>query len=157
MIKNDDIIRDFLTDIRYRVLPAGEIQRFSLSKNKWARCESLNSSGYLYFCWKKRNLKSHRVVYQAFCGELDSSLHVNHKDGNKANNNPSNLELVSCSENQKHKGGSARKLCFSDAEKIRSLWNKGAYTQKKLAEKYQVSTRLIELICANKRHVASGK
>ncbi len=45
-------------------------------------------------------LKVHRVVCEAFIGKSD--LDVNHKDGNKKNNNISNLEYCNRSENVLH-------------------------------------------------------
>lgn len=42
----------------------------------------------------------HRLVMEAFCGKSD--LEVNHKDGNKNNNNIENLEYVTHSENMRH-------------------------------------------------------
>ena len=43
----------------------------------------------------------HRLVAMAFC-DGDQSLEVNHKDGDKRNNAPENLEWVSRSRNMKH-------------------------------------------------------
>lgn len=42
----------------------------------------------------------HRLIAATYLGE--STLDVNHKDGNKGNNNPSNLEYVTKSENTIH-------------------------------------------------------
>lgn len=42
----------------------------------------------------------HRLVAEAYLGQND--LPVNHKDGNKGNNHPDNLEYVTSSENQYH-------------------------------------------------------
>lgn len=44
----------------------------------------------------------HRLVAMAFIGELPDECEVNHKDGNKANNNLQNLEIVTPSENRLH-------------------------------------------------------
>lgn len=44
----------------------------------------------------------HRLVSIAFLENIDNKPQVNHKDGNRSNNNIDNLEWVSCSENIKH-------------------------------------------------------
>lgn len=45
--------------------------------------------------------KIHRLVAEAFI-EGDASLHVNHIDGNKRNNNVTNLEWLSNADNMRH-------------------------------------------------------
>lgn len=46
--------------------------------------------------------KIHRLIVEAFIGEIPEGLCVNHKDGNKANNNLDNLEVVTHLENMRH-------------------------------------------------------
>lgn len=48
-----------------------------------------------------KNYSVHRLVIQTFLGENDK-LEVNHKDGNKLNNNINNLEYCTRSENMLH-------------------------------------------------------
>ena len=50
-----------------------------------------------------RNTFSHRLVYFHTYGRIPNGLVVNHRDGNGLNNAPQNLELVSQSENSKHR------------------------------------------------------
>jgi hypothetical protein len=52
---------------------------------------------------KNKNITTHRLLAITFMDALDfPELQINHKDGNKLNNDLSNLELVTASENVKH-------------------------------------------------------
>lgn len=53
-------------------------------------------------CGKYKRATIHRLVAVAFLENKDNKPQVNHKDGNKFNNNVDNLEWVTRSENMKH-------------------------------------------------------
>ena len=63
-------------------------------------------SGYERFCtqqnYETKAVLVHRAVAKAFVDNPDNKPQVNHKDANKLNNLPENLEWVTRSENQLH-------------------------------------------------------
>ncbi len=66
-----------------------------------------DKDGYLYV-WLYRDRKKHcvyihRLVAKVFLINYENKPQVNHIDGNKTNNAATNLEWVTCSENNKHK------------------------------------------------------
>lgn len=67
---------------------------------------SVGEHGYKYYRLSKDNQKkmyyAHRLVAEYFLDNKDNLPVVNHKDGNKLNNNLENLEWVDYSENTKH-------------------------------------------------------
>lgn len=91
----------------------------------------------------------HRLVCSAFHNNSQHLPQVNHKDGNKLNNNSDNLEWVTRSQNQlhaystglqKHQFGSARycaKLNEDKVTKIKQMLRNGARA-KDIAKEYNV-------------------
>lgn len=65
-----------------------------------------NGEGYirvnLFSNGKKKRYFIHRLVAETFIPNPENKPQVNHKDGNKQNNELSNLEWVTCSENGLH-------------------------------------------------------
>jgi DNA-binding transcriptional regulator YiaG len=77
-------------------------------------------------------------------------MEINHKDGRKQNNDPSNLELVTRSQNTIHavraldriirpRATPGAKLSQQQVREIRDLWERKAMTQPELARHYGVS------------------
>ena len=67
---------------------------------------SIGENGYKYYRLSKDNRKkmfyAHRLVAEHFLSNPENLPVVNHKDGNKLNNNVDNLEWVSYSDNTSH-------------------------------------------------------
>ena len=67
---------------------------------------SINMHGYamvnLMINGKRKGLAVHTAVARTFLNGYQDGLQVNHKDGNKLNNNLDNLEWVTGSENMQH-------------------------------------------------------
>lgn len=74
---------------------------YSKRRNKFLT-PCINSSDYKKVNLNDKNLYVHRLVATAFCPNPASLQEVNHIDGNKWNNNYTNLEWVSKSENALH-------------------------------------------------------
>jgi len=84
----------------------GKVLKQSLSSGYF--CVSLCKNG------EQKTYRVHRLVAQAFLKNNKNKPEVNHKDGNKLNNNVCNLEWCSKLENNKH----ARKYKLIDSKKL---------------------------------------
>lgn len=95
-----------------------------------------HNAGYVMFGTTQGHVLVHRAVALAFVDNPENKPFVNHKDGNKVNNLPSNLEWVTNQENLKHASesglvprmgskNSKAKLTESDVLKIRQLSAEG--------------------------------
>ncbi len=77
-------------------------------RNKDGKIMKLNvaATGYLTFAishnGKKTRKSHHRAVAEAFIPNPDNKEFVNHEDGNKQNNDPSNLTWTTPAENNEH-------------------------------------------------------
>jgi len=91
----------------YQVSDLGNIKSLNYKRSGQARNlkPSVDGCGYLRVALCKngrlRTRKVHRLVAEAFLGD-SSGKEVNHKDGNRTNNNIANLELVTRLENMRH-------------------------------------------------------
>lgn len=74
----------------------GEIEKTNGGKINFS-----NLNGYKIFYHKGKTQYVHRVIAQAFIRNYDNLPCVNHKDGNKLNNNIDNLEWCTYSYNNK--------------------------------------------------------
>lgn len=67
---------------------------------------SLNSHGYPHVNLKRNGVidkrKVHRLVADAFIPKVPGKDHINHKDGDKTNSHPDNLEWCTPLENVRH-------------------------------------------------------
>lgn len=109
----------------------------------------------------------HKWIASAYLGEKPAGKEINHKDGNKLNNRPDNLEFCSRSENMTHayknnlltcKRGSLNgmaKISEQDVKEIRFHAEKYAprYGRKYLAEKYGISEAHIKDIVTRRRNI----
>lgn len=121
---------------------------------------SIQNDGYIRVTIRGKSYPKHRVVAEAFIENPNDYPVVNHIDGNKQNNQVSNLEWCTQSENIKHayendmspKGLNTYKGKFTveEREKIKKDYDTGLYSHRQLAEKYNVSHSCIGSILNDK-------
>lgn len=91
----------------YVVSNFGEIYSERRKGTKGKMLVYANEKGYLYVGLSKNNKRKkigvHRVVALSFIPNPHNKPQVNHKDGNKLNNNVTNLEWATRKENEDHK------------------------------------------------------
>lgn len=116
----------------------GRIMRFSNHK-KGYKILSLTFDG------NRKTYKVHRLVALAFIPNPENKPEVNHKDGNKSNNNLDNLEWSTTSENTKHahENGLTTTKKLSDEDKKHIKENKDGLTYAELSNRFKVSITTI--------------
>ena len=89
----------------YHISDHGRVKSYKRGKERILKPSS-NLQGYLHLGarikGKRKAYRIHRLVADAFLQNPGNKPQVNHKDGNKANNNVSNLEWMTNQENQQH-------------------------------------------------------
>ena len=112
----------------YEVSNTGYVK--SVVKNRIIEC-CKSTKGYRRVCLCKNKTHKfkgiHRLVAEAFISNPENLPQVNHKDGDKLNNNVENLEWCNNSQNQKHAcqfGLRKTKLSKDDKDTIISQNNK---------------------------------
>lgn len=123
----------------------------------------LTSTGYehavLQNGLKTKHFAVHRLVALAFIPNPENKEQVNHKDGVKTNNTVSNLEWATRSENEKHahriglknwSGENASRAKLKEKQVLQIRQNELNLSQRKLAEKYNVSRSTIRSILNRK-------
>lgn len=140
----------------YSVSDYGRVRREKASRGTWpGRILSgvIHSRGYLTVSLSpSQRLYIHRLVAEAFLGPCPKNQEVNHKNGNKADNQIRNLEYVTHLENMRHgyengffPRGEQRpfsKLTEDDVRQIRALHKQGIM-QKDIAPQFNVNKQTI--------------
>ena len=123
---------------------------FSIRSNKYLK-PIIRCRGYLAVDLGRKGGRHsiHRLVARTFLENYSEDLVVNHLDGNKTNNQLSNLEMCTNAENLQHsyrvglhnnKGERSGRAIMraKDVKEARKLYITGNYTQKILGEMYGV-------------------
>ena len=94
-------------------LETGEVKVFSSSKHAKGRelKQWENAYGYLIIKLNNKTFPIHSLVANFILGERPKDYVVNHKDGVKTNNRPSNLEYVTIAENIRHSVRHGMHIC----------------------------------------------
>ena len=123
----------------------------------------ITNSGYrmviLYDLKGNRIYKNvHRLIAELFIENPFNLPEVNHKDGNKLNNNIDNLEWVSTKQNLLHCrdsiGSRSQKITMQDAMEIRRL-KKAGVSNSEITKRYGIKKTEIGYIVQNKRWCAN--
>ena len=135
--------------------PEGRIWRGS------ARADSGRAKGYLRLQFtadgKRYGIGAHRVVWMVANRRfIPEGMEVNHKDGNKSNNRPTNLEIVLRAFNVAHGlhqlGGMSRrqtagaKLTPNQVLEVRELCRLRAFPKAEIARQYGVTVKTVRNI-----------
>ena len=129
--------------------------------------KSCNCLGYKILTLSKDNIKTnyrvHRIVAEHFINNPDNKPYVNHIDGNKSNNQYSNLEWVTAKENTEHslyilknktnKGCTWENHNFSSIQcyEMINLYNK-KYSFRKIAKLFKSNHKTISKIIKNEKY-----
>ena len=140
---------------RYEINDRGVIRN---RENKYIKSQYIGSTGYYMVSFsygsKTKPKRVHRLLSITFIKNPEEKPEVNHIDGDKLNNELSNLEWVTHKENMQHafktnlanntgeKNGMS-KLKKSQVKEIKRLLNDGELSQYKIALMYDVSRSCI--------------
>lgn len=126
---------------------------------------STDSYGYAVVKLRDKNKvitkKVHRLVAEAFLTNEENKPQVNHKDGNKQNNNLSNLEWVTASENIRHAKENGFQCECNNRKRVEQLTLNGesvaTFNSLKAAEEATgIGWTGISAVIRNKRKSAGG-
>lgn len=120
----------------------------------WKGGRYLNTDGYVVIWTAPRTRRlEHRVVMEKALGrKLSPAEHVHHKNGDRADNLPDNLELLTRSEHRKiHNRKELAKVTASQVIVIRRMYEKQGYTQKQLGRIFCISQSQVSRIVLRQR------
>lgn len=130
---------------------SGKLKRLSIFKN---------TKGYqrvgLMLNHHQKQVFVHRLVAEAFLGEIKEGFCVNHIDGNKENNNVSNLEIITHSENIIHScyvlGNGVKPVYMLNRDTFERIKEFESITS--AAEELGIDDAAIYRVCMNERNFA---
>ncbi len=153
----------------YQISNLGNVRSFK-AVSKGGNLKPVYRKGYLTVTLRKNGVSKihsiHRLIATAFIPNPDNLPCVNHKDGNKLNNDLSNLEWCTYSHNNKHayktglknyaftggENSANHKLTESEVKFIRENYKKNdaIYGGRALAKRFNVSDSCISSVMLGK-------
>lgn len=141
-----------MASVDYNINCNGEIRRWD---NKILT--QTNAHGYLYVRLNGVRKAVHRLVAEKYIPNPENKPEINHKDGDKTNNNHWNLEWCTHKENINHawknelsNNRHLRKVTYQQAEEIRAL--SGKFSHRIIGEMYGIARQTVDYIILNKNY-----
>lgn len=153
----------------YQVSNSGNVRSMNYNKkpgNIKELKQKLRNNGYLEVHLSKDGKRKyflvHRLVAEAFLENPDNKPQVNHIDGDKSNNNVSNLEYATNSENQRHAYDNglknAQKVCESNRKSVRCITTGKEFNSiTEAALYYNIKSNSKICNCCNHKQQYAGK
>lgn len=151
-------MRTIQIDENYILYSDGRL--FSIRNQKFLKASLSKSTGY--YTYSNTLGTVHRLLANYFLGGIPPGMVVNHKDGNKTNNDLSNLEIITHQQNTQHaydvglakgKPGESNAQAKLTESQCISLCNdlKAGLNNTELGLKYGLHSRYVSLIRHGKR------
>ena len=150
---------------RYQISNLGNVKslprkdKFCKRDNEMILKTFVCGSGYQEVILSKKRQRTpkliHRMVAEAFVPNPDGKREVNHKDGNKFNNEWTNLEWVTPSENINHSYKILNNKAYS--RKVKCVETKDVFSSlKEAADSYCLQLPLIWKCCNGRQKTTGG-
>lgn len=147
----------------YSITNTGDVISYKYGKKKLLKKIDSGRGYYGAELWNGSSSSRkliHRLVAEAFIPNPENKPQVNHKDGNKLNNNVSNLEWATVKENNQHARATGLCKCFGErhhraklssimVNEMRLDYSNGKSINM-LTERYNVSSATIRRILSGK-------